>query len=303
MSNPITPSRPVRGAIAADSSPAPRLRTLSNDDVLAGYDRVRALYPFVPSLSLWRSWECAAYAACSLTEPVLDVGCGDGAFFRLLWPGLRRVVGVEADPAVAERAEASGVYERVLRVSADAIPAGETGYGSAFANCSLEHMSDLDAVLAAIHRALAPGGRLVASVVTDRFVSWQTLGPLVGRSAGPASGDAARQAFMRHHHLENPLTVGDWVGRLGAAGFVVKEHVPLLGQVTARAFLAFDEIWHLPGGRGGHHEVGEDVQAFLAARPAFPAAFRHVLRGLLEMDEGDREACGAVFVAEKPSPR
>jgi SAM-dependent methyltransferase len=213
------------------------------------------------------------------------------------------VVGVEADPAVAERADASGVYERVLRVTANAIPRDETGYASAFANCSLEHMSDLDGVLAAIHGALAPGGRLLCSVVTDRFVSWQTLGPLIARSAGPASGEAARLAYMRHHHLENPLPAEQWIARLAAAGFVVEEHVPLLGEVTARAFLGLDEIWHLPGRGGGARELGHDVQDFLSRRPSFPSAFRHVLRGLLEMDAGDPGACGAVFVAAKPRRR
>ena len=281
----------------------PVLRTLSMDDVLAGYDRVRDLYPVVPSLSLWRAWEYAAYSGRSLPEPVLDVGCGDGGFFRLLWPRVRRVVGIEADPAVADRADASGVYERVLRVSASAIPSDVTGYASAFANCSLEHMSDLDDVLAGIHRALVPGGRLVCSVVTDRFVSWQTLGPLVGLSAGPDSGEAARRAYLRHHHLENPLPAVEWAARLAAAGFTVEEHVPLLGEVTARAFLALDEIWHLPSAKGGPRELGGDVHDFLARRPSFPSAFRHVLRGLLEMDAGDTRACGAVFVAEKPPRR
>jgi len=288
--------------MANDSPSGATLRRLSPDEVLAGYDRVSALYPYVPPLSLWRAWECAAYAGHRLVEPVLDVGCGDGAFFRFLWPGIRRVVGVEADPAVARRAVASGVYERVLTVSASAIPRGEAGYGSAFANCSLEHMSDLDGVLGGVHRALVPGGRLLCSVVTDRFVAWLTVATLVARAAGPDRGEAVRRAYLRSHHLENPLPAEAWIARLSAAGFVVREHVPLLSEVTARAFLGLDEVWHLSGADGTGGEMGRDLEAFLERRPSFPSAFRHVLRGLLEMEADHDAACGAVFVAEKASP-
>ena len=54
------------------------------DEVLRGYDAISAIYPYVPSVSLWRAWEFAAYRRYSLKEPVLDVGCGDGGFFRLV---------------------------------------------------------------------------------------------------------------------------------------------------------------------------------------------------------------------------
>jgi hypothetical protein len=104
---------------------------------------------------------------------------------------------------------------------------------------------------------------------------------------------------MRHHHLENALPPDQWIARLVGAGFVVEEHVPLLGEATARVFLALDEIWHLPGTAVGA-ELGHEVEEFLARRSSFPVAFRHVLCGLIEMDAADTAACGAVFVAVKP---
>lgn len=36
-------------------------RCLTVGEVLAGYDVVCRLYPHVPSLMLWRSWEYVAY--------------------------------------------------------------------------------------------------------------------------------------------------------------------------------------------------------------------------------------------------
>jgi hypothetical protein len=111
-----------------------------------------------------------------------------------------------------------------------------------------------------------------------------------------------RAAYLKRHHLANPLPAESWIARLSGAGFAVREHVPLLGEVTARAFLGLDEAWHLSGPDGNGDELGRDLEAFLENRPSFPSAFRHVLRGLLEMEADGDAACGAVFVAEKPSP-
>lgn len=283
----------------AGSTPSPIARALLVDEVLAGYDRASSLYPNVPPLSLWRAWEVAAYARYRLLEPVLDVGCGDGVFFRLLWPEVRRVTGVDQDPVVAQRARACGIYERVLDVPAAAIPREEAGYRSAFANCSLEHMDDLDGVLACVHRALVPGGHLLCSVVTDRFISWLSLAPVISRAAGSDRGEAVRDRYLRYHHLVNALSVDAWIARFLAAGFVVREHVPILPEVTARAFLALDEIWHLLGLDGSGGELGGHLEGYFQQRAGFASAFRHVIRGLLEMEKEHDPACGAVFLAER----
>jgi len=282
-----------------DASSGPLTVRLSEEEVLAGYDRVSVLYPFVPPLTLWRAWECAAYARHSLAEPVLDVGCGDGRFFRLLWPHIRRVVGVELDPVTADHALASGVYERVLRTAANRIPDSETGYASAFANCSLEHMDDLDGVLRCVYRALSPGGRFLCSVVTDRFVSWLGVPALIGLIADAELAQSLRTRYLTYHHLVNPLPGDVWSQRLRAAGFWVREHVPILPEMTARLFLALDQLWHLPGASPGSGELGTQLEAFLADHHRFPTAFRHVLRGVLEMEVDRDTACGAIFLAEK----
>jgi SAM-dependent methyltransferase len=273
---------------------------LSDEDILAGYDRVSSLYPFIPPLSLWRAWECAAYARYRLPEPVLDIGCGDGRFFRMLWPHIRQVVGVEVDPAVAEQAVASGVYERVLRTPANRIPAGETGYASAFANCSLEHMDDLDGVLRSVYRALAPGGRFLCSVVTDRFVAWPPLPALIATVAGAELARQLGTEYLSYHHLVSPLTEHAWCQRLEAAGFGVREHVPILPEATARLFLTLDQLWHLPGTSPGPAGLGIELEIFLSRHPRFPTAFRQILRGVIEMEVDHHAACGAVFLAEKP---
>jgi SAM-dependent methyltransferase len=274
-----------------------RPAALTRDEVLLAYDRVSGLYPFVPPLSLWRAWECAAYARFTLTEPVLDVGCGDGAFFRFLWPQVRRVVGVDRDPEVARHAEGSGVYERVLQSPASLIDEDGT-YGSAFANCSLEHMDELAEVLSRVHRALRPGGHLLCSVVTDRFVAWLTL-PAVLRAGGLAdTGARWADDYLQRHHLANPLTAAGWQDAFRRAGFTVREHIPIVPEASARVFLTLDHLWHIPGALGAA-APGEQITRFLEARPGFPRGFRQVLAGLLEMELDPEPACGAVFLVER----
>src|SRR3954470_3626147 len=118
---------------------------LAPEDVLAGYDAIAALYPHIPPMCVWRGWEYAGYRRYNLDGPVLDVGCGDGQVFRLLWPHVRDVVGVDMDPAAVDAARNSGVYRAAHQVPADRmdslIPPG--AFASAFANCSLEHMDDV----------------------------------------------------------------------------------------------------------------------------------------------------------------
>ncbi len=88
-------------------------KLLSADEVLKGYDAVSQLDPYLPSVSLWRAWEYAAYQWYTLLEPVLDLGCGDGRFFQYLWPQIREVVGVDMDVRVADVARRSGVYREI----------------------------------------------------------------------------------------------------------------------------------------------------------------------------------------------
>lgn len=253
---------------------------------------VAALYPWVPSLILWRGWEQAVYRRYALPEPVLDIGCGDGRFFRHVFPACRDVVGVELDPAVADAALASGVYRTVHRIAADALPASDERYGSAFANCSLEHMDHLPRVLRGVHASLRPGAPFLCSVVTDRFVQWSPL-PVILAAAGAA--DRARDVQVgheRYHHLVNPWPRARWRAAFEEAGFAVEEEVPIVPELTARLFLFIDQFVHLP------HEAGEwhgPLSAYLQRFPSFHEGFVRILSDLLSMETNWDDGMGAVF--------
>ena len=158
------------------------------EEILEGYDAMAALYPWIPSLIMWRGWEYAIYRRCQLPGPVLDIGCGDGRFFRHVFPGCDDVVGVDDSEGVVMHARALGVYRQVHQLAADRLPADDERFHSAFANCSLEHMSNLPAVLRGIADSLHPGGTLLCSVVTDKILEWSPIPWLIGAAGDEALG-------------------------------------------------------------------------------------------------------------------
>jgi SAM-dependent methyltransferase len=269
---------------------------LGPEDVLTSYDLVSKLYPSLPSLSLWRAWEHAAYRGLALREPVLDVGCGDGQFFSLLWPGFKTVVGVDHDPQVAAAARNTGIYREVHVAAADRLPLTADSMGSAFANCSLEHMDRLPAVLRGIHRTLRPGSPFLLSVVTDKFSEWRTLSLLLEQAGEPKRARAVDRDFDAYHHLVNPLPPAQWTKALTEAGFQVETYIPIVPELTTRLFLFIDQVWHL---RQAHEEAGSRLHPFLRSLPRFDAGFRHVLAGFMEMERDWTTTSGAVFLARR----
>ncbi|CAN7474594.1 methyltransferase domain-containing protein [Caballeronia sp. LjRoot34] len=273
-------------------------RILLADEVLRGYDAVCPLYPHVPPLSHWRAWEYAAYQHCRIDGRVLDLGCGDGRYFRLIWPEIMDAVGVDMEPVVAELGRNSGVYRAVHVAPAHQVPEPDASFDHVFANCSLEHMDHLDTVLAEIHRCLKPHGTLVGSVVTNRFVEWSLLSNLVAMAGHGETAQALQKDFLEYHHLANPLTIDGWASSFERAGLVLEAHIPILPKINSGIFLLMDSLWHVKRKSGG--ELGDVIYPFLSANANFPAAFRKVFEGLLDMETDWQDTCGAVFVVRKP---
>lgn len=271
-------------------------RLVSQDQVLAGYDAVSQLYPYVPSMSMWRAWELAAYHHYGLPEPVLDIGCGDGRFFRLVWPHIRQVIGVDVDPNVVDAARQLGIYQAVHVVPAHQLPFSPGCFASAFANCSLEHMDHLPQVLNSIYNSLRPGGIFLCSVVTDKWHTWATL-PLLLESLGNLEQARSLQAsYVAYHHLTNALTPEGWRAELEQAGFEVVEHIPIAPEITSRLFLFLDHLWHVRQGTG---ELGDVLYPYFSSMPDLPQVFRKIFSAVLELEHDWVTCSGAVFLAQR----
>ncbi|MDO9711372.1 class I SAM-dependent methyltransferase, partial [Paracraurococcus lichenis] len=145
---------------------------------------------------------------------VLDLGCGFGWFCR--WArgaGAAGVVGLDLSARMLARARAMTERDGIAYARADLgrLPLGEAGFDLAYSSLALHYVEDLDGLFAAVHRALRPGGRLVASLEHPVFTAPRAPGWLPGEAGGwrwPVDG----------YRQEGPRAV-DWLG-----GRVVKQH-------------------------------------------------------------------------------
>jgi len=277
-------------------SASPKIQRITWDELADAYRETSNLYPLVPSMSIWRAWELAAYRRYTLKEPILDVGCGDGLYFKLAWPAVRQVTGVDISQDSIRKAKKSGIYQSVHECSALAMPFQSGSFSSAFANCSLEHMDNLPGVLRSIARVLKPGGGFLCSVVTDKFIKWSLI-PLLANVMGDAkNAQRLKTQYLSYHHLVSALSPEDWIAQFTAADFEVVDHIPIVPELIGRLFLFLDTLWHLPHDKG---EVGDTLVPHFQKWRNFPEAIGELMQTLLKADPDWTVACGAVIYARK----
>jgi SAM-dependent methyltransferase len=129
-------------------------------------------------------------------ERVLDIGCGAGgatrAAARAVGPD-GMVVGVDPSPEALARARAltdPDLPVAYVQGSAERLPSiPDRSFDCVVMSLVLEQVNDLERVLSEAHRALRPGGRLVASVM-----AFDRLRPLDASLMGAVVAVVARHA-------------------------------------------------------------------------------------------------------------
>jgi SAM-dependent methyltransferase len=177
---------------------------------------------FQPATMLWRAFEIEAVLRhARFAGRGVDIGCGDGELAALVFgayaPRLR-VFGVEPDDRDCALARASGTYENVFCVRGDAVPI-ETGMlDFAFSNSTLEHIPDLDPVLAEIARVLRPGGEFTFTVPSEQFhecLAGSRMLSTLARRRGKAYAELIDERLAHERYL----SPAEWRTRLTALGF------------------------------------------------------------------------------------
>jgi SAM-dependent methyltransferase len=182
---------------------------------------------------------------------VADLGCGFGWFCR--WApeqGAARVLGVDVSANMLARARAETTDPAITYRQEDLerleLPAA--AFDLAYSSLALHYIERLERLLAAVHGALAPGGRFVFSVEHPIYTApsrpgWTT--DELGRSTwpvdsylieGPRSTDWLTKGVIKQHR-----TIATWLRVLRAAGFAmtrVEEWGPTEEQIAARPTLA-----------------------------------------------------------------
>jgi SAM-dependent methyltransferase len=167
-------------------------------------------YSFAPSVALCRVPEIEYASTLDVDCRVLDHCCGDGLFASLAWPGKQLSAGCDIHDGSVELARRSPIYKRVYVCDASKqLPYADRAFDLVFNNSGLEHISDLDAVLAEIARVLRAGGTLAFNVLNHRYFEWW---PLDERSM---NGYRNWQPFF------HALSCQEWTDRLLRAGLKI----------------------------------------------------------------------------------
>lgn len=189
-----------------------------------------------PSQAFWRYFELKALRGLRMPKPVLEIGCGDGKFSSLLFDEIEE--GIDINPKAVARAQAQGLYHRVRCADARELPAARGKFATVYANCVMEHIPGIAAVLGGCYEALVPKGQLVMTVPLAQMNQHLLLGSEVyGRW---------RQHQLAHCNL---FAVEQWRELLQAAGFHETEFRPYFGAAACRFWDRVDVIGCLGWGR------------------------------------------------------
>ena len=203
MSQPVNPpfSLPYVSPVPSQYAPQPSPDYLW--DQLAEVPYFRALL---------RAVESRFYESLPVVAPVLDLGSGDGSFAAQTFA---RPLDAGIDPWRPPTIEARkrGAHRLLALADGAALPFADGSFQTMVSNSVLEHIRDLEPVLAEGYRVLRRGGHLLFCSPSEHFTDW-----LAGARL---AGDAYRRWFnriSRHAHCDSPAV---WRLRLERAGFAV----------------------------------------------------------------------------------
>jgi SAM-dependent methyltransferase len=166
----------------------------------------------------------------------LDLGCGEGRLSRELAARGHRTVGVEASDTLAAAAREADPSIPVHVADASALPLGDGEADLVVASMVLMNLDELEAGMREVARVLAPGGRLVASIVHPS--NSPKAGPYFQRHA--YAEERVRGGLrMTFHDMHRPLE--DYARALEGAGLPIealREPVPDDAYVAAHPEVA-----------------------------------------------------------------
>ncbi len=160
-------------------------------------------------------------------ERILDLGCGDGALTEKIAETGARVVGVDANADQIAACRARGLDAHVVDGHALGF---EAEFDAILTNAALHWMTRPDEVVAGMHRALVPGGRVVGEMGGQGNVEIIT-GELLGAMARRGIDGEATFPW----YFPGP---DEYAARLETAGFdvrsieLIERPTPLPGDIS-----------------------------------------------------------------------
>ncbi len=129
------------------------------------------VHPNIPSQALWRAIEAKLLDDEFFKQPLLDLGCGDGLFARILFADKGgEIIGCDVSSECVARASSYDIYKSVSIADARHLPYNDESFATVLSNCVLEHIPEDEKVLREVSRVLRRDGRFIFTVPSENFV-------------------------------------------------------------------------------------------------------------------------------------
>jgi SAM-dependent methyltransferase len=173
--------------------------------------------------ALLRSVEARFYADLPMPRPVLDLGCGDGHFAEVAWPqGIE--VGLDPWWGPLQDARARGHHALLNHADGAHMSYADDAFATVVSNSVLEHIPDVEPVIAEVARVLRPGGWFHFCVPGPNFRRFLSAARALDALRLKGLAEAYRRLFdriSRHYYYDDAEA---WTARLARHGLRVTRH-------------------------------------------------------------------------------
>ncbi|MBV2150530.1 MULTISPECIES: class I SAM-dependent methyltransferase [unclassified Sphingobium] len=278
---------------------------IASHDLLAEFV---ARYPAQPATAFWRGIEIEQLARIFDSAGVgLDLGCGDGILTDILFKRIGmtpNLIGVDIDPLETEAAASYAFYDRIHTCAAQAIPEPDASIDYVISNSVLEHIPDLEGVIAEVGRVLKPGGRFYFTVPAPGFHQNLRGSIVPGISRERYLDDLDKR--LAHFHYLSAL---DWHDMAGRHGLAVDNASGYLDQTETRRWENLSRVTggllhSLSFGRSRPIEIQRALKIRdLQNRMALPASLASGIAKMIatdgEPDQSSAQSC-LLVVGHRP---
>ena len=186
---------------------------------------------------------------------ILEIGCGAAQCARWLMSRGATAVGVDLAERQLQHArridEATGIRVPAVGGTATHLPFADDSFDGAFSSFgALQFVADIEQAVGEVARVLRVGGRFAFSITHP--IRWSmpddpsAEGLVVTSSYWDRTPYVEEDESGQVRYVEHHRTIGDWVGVLGRAGFVLK------GLLEPEWPEGHDRIWGGWGPERGH---------------------------------------------------
>ncbi|ETR77659.1 SAM-dependent methyltransferase [Afipia sp. P52-10] len=181
-------------------------------DFFAGYSQFPRSIDGLEGAAEWPSMRALLPDLQGLS--IVDLGCGFGWFCRFAREhGAAHILGLDVSERMLAKAQAMTADAHITyrRADLETLALPEQAFDLAYSSLALHYVVNLDGLLAAVHRALKPGGRLVVSIEHPIYMA-------PSRPDWIASPTGQRVWPLDRYLVEGPRTT-DWI-----TSGIVKQH-------------------------------------------------------------------------------